>query len=192
MTTSSTEIHAQAQQPSSFDLDATLDAIMEESATFPVVPISDERAARMNARLGDIRKELKAGHNWWASRRSALKRAEDFLSANLATWARAVHRATGLKTFPCGTGKASLRKASAKVEWDDAEARPWLVVLALEHPDLMTGFDLPAVLRDHVEFAPPDERGLCEATLKETGEILPGLWKNLRPGELTCSVNPGE
>lgn len=185
MTTAS-EAPPRAQK---LDLDAMLELLQDPmTEELPVLDGTDDaRAARMMGRRQGLERELKAGRSWWENRRDAIKRALGWLDDNLETWARISNERTGLKTFPCGEGMARLQRARAKVEWDD-DSTSWLLELAEDHPELIKSFDLAAVLKHHVAWSEPNADGVCAAHSRETGEELPGLFKDLRAGELTCSV----
>lgn len=173
------------------DLDSIMEALDRDG--LPLMgadEITDERASRMVRKAGELERELGAGRAWWDGRRRSLARAIGWLDDNLETWALRTHAATGLKTFPCGEGVARVQKARAKVEWGDG-ADAWLRPLAARYPELVKELDLGAVVDRFVDWSKPDGNGVCTAVDKVTGEVLPGLLKDTRPGALSCSVKPG-
>jgi hypothetical protein len=188
------------------DLDKVLEDLAAMQVVNPLKTIDDEKAAALCSRLADVRAQLEGGRYWWEQRRTALKRQEEWLLANLEIWSVQTSRATSLKTFPCGRGTAKVSKARTRTNWTE-QADDWMRKIVRVDPECAKAFDHARVLDEYVSWAAPNGKGIREACAKRDvglvdadganrgamalakGEILKGLTRDERPGILTVSIN---
>lgn len=175
------------------NLDAILDSLADDDVMTAVEEMTDEQAARALRRRTQMERELEVGRAWWTRRSAALKRSVQWLTDSLEYWALSKYKQTGMKTFPCGTGMARVAKARAKVSWSSqVNEQQWLIELLKRRPELIKDVDRTRIEKECIEWGPPNENGICEATMKGTGECLVGVTKDMRPGDVTTSIKEGD
>lgn len=175
----------------SADLDHTLD-LLERGAVEDIrsTELDASRAGRFLEALHAKERELDAVTLWYQQRRAALTRGIEWMRANLEAYARMEYARTGLRRFPVGRGEAAIRKAQTVVRWPE-EILPWMDDLIREHPDVVTTFSHKKMLT-YVRWSEPRADGISEAAHWQTGEILEGLVRDARLGQVTVSVRIGK